>query len=212
MRRVPLSYYLGDGFRQFYTLDLRWSYLAGAALLVIGLLVNLALPHGWVIWPFVFIAAIMMMVHEAVQRSGQGLPPLRVYLMFASGLTIWLGIVAAMVAVGPIVVLIGSTVIVYYGAQGMIKNIKRQRLIARRREEGRCIHCGEFVDPNMAFCENCGEEPDSEVMQRVAAIVRGSNRGQRARETLQPQSPTTGAKLKEQALLARRRTGKPPRS
>lgn len=212
MPRIPLTYYLGEGFRQFVTLDLRWSYVAGAALLGIGLLVNVWLPHGWIIWPFVFIVAVMMMVHEAVQRTGQGLPPTQVYLMFASGLTIWLGLVAAMVAVGPIVLLIGSTVIIYYGAQGMIRNIQRQRLIARRREEGRCIHCGELVDPNMAFCESCGEEPDSEVLQRVAAIVRGAHCGQRVRETLAPESPTSGAKLKEQALLARRRTGKPPRS
>jgi hypothetical protein len=212
MRRVPLTYYLFEGFRQFAVMDLRWSYLAGVVLLGIGVAVNLWLPHGWIVWPLVFIVAVMMMVHEAAQRNGEGIPPGRVYLLFAGGLTIWLGIVVAMVAVGPIVRLIVATAILYYGAQGMIKNIQRRRLIARRREEGRCIHCGELVDPRMAYCENCGEEPASEVLQRVAAIVHGAQRGKRARQTLAPQSPTSGAKLKEQALLARRRTGKPPRS
>jgi hypothetical protein len=64
--------------RELYELDMRYAYAVCAALVAIGLVVNLFLPHGWTVWPAVFVAGMLCMIHEAAERNGQGVPPLHV--------------------------------------------------------------------------------------------------------------------------------------
>src|SRR5438876_1871230 len=64
---------------EFYSRDLRWSYLAIGAMIIVATVVNLLFSHGWTVWPFMFSAGVLFMVHEAAERNGEGVPPLHVY-------------------------------------------------------------------------------------------------------------------------------------
>src|SRR5689334_7665830 len=70
--------------------DLRWTYLAMAVMVVGGAVMNLFLPHGWTVWPFVLAASIMLFINEAADRSGQGIPPLKVYAFVGGAVVLWM--------------------------------------------------------------------------------------------------------------------------
>ena len=191
--------------REFVQKDLRWSYLAIAGMLVVGAAVNVLLPHGWTVWPLVVAAALLLIVHEAAERNGQGIPPFHVYLLLISGIALWLMVGLLLSRLHPLVLMIGLLIPIYYGTKGYIKQREHARLLAKRRLEGRCIHCGAISDPNMVFCNECGEEadPDRTRLDRVLNIPRSTDAKNRARSALAPAPPTTTAKQKEQALIAR---------
>ena len=115
--------------QQFIQQDLRYSYYVAAGLILLGALVNLFLAHGWTVWPFVFVASFMTMVHEAAERSGQGVPPLYVYAGFVSMLALW--VVGALIfsALPPVVLLIGAIAIIYQCAKGYILQHQRNALV-----------------------------------------------------------------------------------
>lgn len=199
---------LREGWRQYRQRDLRWSYLAVLILAVCGAAVNILFAHGWTVWPFVFSAGLLLMVHEAVDRNGQGIPPLYAYALLGSGMTLWLLMVVVMKVVNPIVLLIGFLGLCYYAAMGYQKQLERRRLIAERRAEGRCIHCGYPADAASVYCSHCGEEPDPDGarINRVLSVSRTARDKARTRAALTPAPPNTSAKAKEQALLARKRS------
>src|SRR5438309_498187 len=60
--------------RECIDLQLRWSFFAIVGLVVLGAVVNRLIPHGWAVWPFVAAAGMMLMIHEAADRNGQGIP------------------------------------------------------------------------------------------------------------------------------------------
>ena len=76
---------LRQAWRKYKQHDMRWSYLAVGILIVCGTLVNLVFAHGWTVWPFVFSAGMLLMLHEAVDRNGQGVPPMYAYALLGSG-------------------------------------------------------------------------------------------------------------------------------
>jgi hypothetical protein len=206
--REQLKRMLREGWRQYRLRDLRWSYFAVLILAVCGGVVNVLFAHGWTVWPFVFAAGILLMVHEAVDRNGQGIPPLYAYVLLGSGMTLWMLFVIVLKAVNPIVLLIGFIGLCYYAAAGYGKQLERQRLIAKRRMEGCCIHCGYPANPQHVYCDHCGEEPDPDGARigRVLGQSRSAADKARTRASLKGEAPTASAKVKEQALLARRRT------
>lgn len=197
---------LRQGWREYRQRDMRWSYLIIAIMIVIGAVVNLLFAHGWTVWPFVFSAGVLLMTHEAVDRNGQGVPPLYAYALLGSGMGLWLLVVIILKAVNPIVLLLGFLGLCYYAAVGYQKQLERMRLIATRRAEGLCIHCGYPVDPRMVYCAECGEEPDPDAtrISRIASTERSKADKARTRAALTPVAPTASAKMKEQALIARR--------
>src|SRR5438128_3057792 len=67
---------------QFREHDLRWSYLAVGGMVIVALIVNFLLPHGWTVWPFVLAIGILLYIHEAAERNGTGVPPMHVYGLF----------------------------------------------------------------------------------------------------------------------------------
>jgi len=196
--------------RQFVQRDLRLSYLIIAGMVVLGALVNLGLPHGWTVWPFVVGAAILLLINEATDRHGQGIPPFHVYVFFASAVALWLTLVAIFSVFNPIILILGILVLGYYALQGHLKQRERARLVVQRMAEGRCIHCGAIVIPEMVYCPRCGEEPnpDSSRLKRVAEVPRTAQSKARTRDALAPKPSAASAAQKERALLSRRHRGK----
>lgn len=203
-----LKYILREGTRQFIRINLRWSYLAIAGMVVIGVVVNLTLAHGWTVWPVVLAAGIMLMVHEAAERNRQGVPPLHAYALFISAMAAWLATLVVLSAINPVVLLIGFIALGYYCTLGYVKDLERRKVMTQRRAEGLCVHCGHPADYELAMCLHCGREPDPDDAQlkRVGHTSRSSREKARARQNLTPKPPTASAAKKEQALLARRRT------
>ena len=192
--------------QQFTRLDLRWSYIAAGVLVVLGGLLNLVLPHGWTIWPIVAAVVGMMMVHEAAERNGQGVPPGHAYAFIFGALFTWLFVGMLLSTVNVFILILGLIGVFVYATQGYIEGRKREHLRAQRRKDGLCIHCGMRFNPGMEMCDHCGEEPDplSTQLQRVAGIARNRGNTERARAVIKSETLTATAARKEQALLAKR--------
>ena len=201
---------LKQAVREWALLDLRLSHLIVAGAIVVGAFINLVFAHGWTIWPAVLAFGILTYMNEAVSRSGQGIPPYQVYGVFVAAGVVWFGAVLILMWVNPIILVIGLAAIVYRIVEAVIRQRERDRLIAVRRAKGLCLHCGEIYDPNAVFCDTCGEEPnpDSAILKRVAQIYRSQQDIGRTRAVLGRSATPATASSKEQALIARHRTGK----
>ena len=193
--------------RQFWLLDMRWSYLMVSGLAFVGVVVNFFLPHGWTVWPFVMAAAILLFVHEAAERNGQGVPPLHVYALFFGALAAWIIVMAILSVTNPLIVVLGIAILGYRCAKAWIKQRERNRIIEERRAAGQCIYCGEIVEnANLGVCMNCGNDPDPSATQlaRVASIVHGAKQTERARAVIKGESLGQIASKKERVLAASR--------
>lgn len=193
--------------RSYFRTDMRWSYLAIFCMMIGGALVNLLLPHGWTVWPVVMAAGMLLLIHEAADRNGEGIPPLYVYGFFIGAIATWLLFMTLLSIVNPVILLIALIVMGYYCALGYIKQREHKRVVLKRRMAGLCIYCAAPADYDLAYCPNCGREPDPDDAQlkRVAHAPRPAGIKDKARAALKPPSPTTVARQKEQALIARRR-------
>ena len=194
------------GLREYIRTDVRASYLIIAGMVLLGVVVNLFMPHGWTVWPLVLAASLMLLIHEAADRNGVGVPPILVYSFFAGSILIWLICIAILSLLNPIVLLVGFIVLGYYCAKGYLQKVEAKRVITQRRQDGCCIFCGHPADYEIACCMHCGREPDPDDAQlrRVGFAPRAGDIKQRARAALKPVSTVESAKQKEQALLARR--------
>src|SRR2546423_15275381 len=90
-----------------------------------GAVMNLFLPHGWTVWPFVLAAAIMLFINEAADRNGQGIPPLKVYAFVGGAVVLWMSLVLIISALNPLVLLLGLSILGYHLAKGYIKTRQR---------------------------------------------------------------------------------------
>jgi hypothetical protein len=202
-------------FAQFDETDLRWSYLIIAAGLLVCTLVNWFFRdnHGWTVWPFAAGIAIMVLINEAADRAGQGVPPLQVYAFFIGAMVVWLGTMILLSAINPLIIVAGMGGLFYYCGRGYVEGRRREQLIAGRVAEGLCVHCGEPADYSAGYCEHCFEDPNPSATQlaRVQAVALKSRDPARMRATIKQESFGASASRKEQALLARRRAGKPRR-
>ena len=194
---------------EFIRHDLRFSHLVVAASIVLGALINLFFAHGWSIWPVVLAFGILTYINEAVSRNGQGIPPFQVYLFFMVAVVLWLLAVAILASLHPLILILGLIAILYRIGEAILRQRERNRLVASRRSQNLCLHCGHTYDSNAVFCDHCGEEPnpDAAILKRVAQIYRSDNDVERARANLGRTAPTT-ISTKEQALIARHHSGK----
>jgi hypothetical protein len=207
MQSEDLKKQLREGLRQYGETGLRWSYLIIACMAVLGVIINLFLPRGWVIWPAVLGIGIMVLINEATSRNNQGIPPLQVYGWFIVALAVWVAVAVIFSAIFPILMIVGIPAMIVYGTITFFKNRKRQQLITDRRAKGLCIHCGEKVEATIGCCEHCGKEltpEETSLLTRFQVSNRNAEDVARARDVLTPKPPTVAAKRKEQALLARR--------
>jgi len=196
--------------REFIRHDLRFSHLVVAASIAIGALINLVFAHGWTVWPVVLAFGILTYINEAVARNGQGIPPFQVYLFFMGAVVLWLLAVAILASLHPLILILGLIAILYRIAEAILRQRERDRLIASRRSQNLCLHCGHTYDSNAVFCDNCGEEPnpDAAILKRVAQIYRSDKDVERARSALSRTAAPSTTSTKEQALIARRHSGK----
>jgi hypothetical protein len=199
---------ISGALREYARADLRASHIIVVGMVLAGILINLVVAHGWTVWPFVGAFGVLTYINEAADRNGQGVPPFQVYGFFFGVVAIWILMVLVLSTLNPVIVVLGIIAVGYRAGQAFIRQRERDRLISFRQADGRCIHCGEVFDPNSILCESCGEEPnpDEALLNRVAQIYRTPEEMARTRATLTRKS--TNASSKENALLARRRTGK----
>ena len=153
----------------------------------------------------------MSMVHEAAERNGEGIPPLHVYGFIIGFMVVWAGFVFVLTLINPLVFLVAFLAILYQCGRGYVHERERNRIIAKRQEEGRCIHCGEIVPENMVVCLACGNEPDpgNQRLRRVASIIGMRKSSAHMREVLTREAPSAYASRREKALLARAAATKP---
>jgi hypothetical protein len=199
---------VSNAMHEYARVDLRASHIIVATIVVVGAVTNLLVAHGWTVWPFVGAFGVLTYINEAADRNGQGIPPFQVYGFFFGVVAVWILMVLVLSTLNPVIVVLGIIAVGYRAGQAFMRQRERERLIAFRQADGRCIHCGEVFDPNSILCESCGEEPnpDEALLNRVAQIYRTPEEMARTRATLTRKS--TNASSKENALLARRRTGK----
>jgi|SRR5687768_5975223 len=202
------------GLREFVRDDLRTSHLIIAGLVLVGLIVNIILPNGWTVWPFVLAAAILLTIHEAAERNGTGVPPGHVYAFFFGGMVLWMVVVMLLSVTNPFVLILGVAGVCYYAGRGYMQQREKARIIFERQRDGLCIHCGERYNPENEMCDHCGEEPDpmATQLQRVAGVARNrssSDAVARARAALKPESTAATASRRERALIAQRQASKP---
>lgn len=193
--------------RDFYQIDMRWSFIVAVGLIVLGIVINIVFTNGWIIWPFLVVVGVMSMIHEAAERNGQGVPPFYAYAFLAGIILAWVLIAAVFSVINPHVLLFGLVALAYQCAKAWLHDRERTRILEARRAAGQCIHCGEIADPKLGMCMNCGNEPDpiGARMRRVASMVYGAANTAHARATIKGESTTASAKQREQALLARHR-------
>lgn len=200
---------------QFDETDLRWSYIVVAAGLLACGVVNWFFrdSHGWTIWPFAACIAILVFIDEAADRAGQGVPPLRVYLFVLAAMVVYFTTIYVLSAINPLIILAGVGGLIYSAGRGYMEGRRRQELIAARVARGECVHCGEPADYSSGYCEHCFNDPNPLATQlsRVQAVARKSADPARVRATIKQESLSSAASRKEQALLAKRRVGKPRR-
>jgi hypothetical protein len=207
MRSDELKKNVKQTLREYGQTGLRWSYVIVAVMAVLGAIVNLFLPHGWVIWPAVLAIGIMVMINEAASRNTQGVPPLVVYGWVIVALIIWVAMAVIFSAIFPILMIVGIPAMIGYAIYAYLKNRKRERLLNERREKGICIHCGLRLEAKLEDCPHCGKEQALEpwsLLRRMQVRDRTTEDVARARDLLTPKPPTVAAKRKEEALLAQR--------
>lgn len=199
--------------REFYNVDMRWSFIVAAGLIIVGIAISLFFTHGWIIWPFLCIAGLMSMIHEAAERNGQGVPPLYAYAFLIGAITLWIVVTLIFSVVNPHVLLFGLIALAYQCLRAYLHDRERNRVVEERRVQGRCIYCGEIADAKAGFCANCGNEPDpnSARLTRVASIVVGRKDPAQTRRILKGETHAMSAKAREEALLARHRARMRPK-
>jgi hypothetical protein len=207
---MSIKTHVVSALRDFVRQDLRPSHLILGGMIVVGALVNLLFAHGWTVWPLVAAFGILTLINEAADRNGQGIPPFQVYAFFLGAGAAWIVLVLVLCTIHPIVLILGMAAIFYRVAEALLKQRERDRLIAFRRAQGVCLHCGQVYDPKAVFCESCGEEPNPEeaILKRVAQIYRSSEDMARARAILGRRAAAGSPAAKEQALIARHHGGK----
>jgi hypothetical protein len=205
MADFPFSGQIKTALRDWLTLDLRYSHVIIAAAVLVGGLINLFFAHGWTIWPAVLAFGILTYINEAVDRSGQGIPPVQVYALFIAAGVVWMAAVCLLMSINKLILFVGIAAILYRILEAILRQRERERLIAHRRAAGVCLHCGEIYDPSAVFCQTCGEEPNpaDALLRRVAQIYRSTQDIARTRAVL-GKSAASPLSAKEQALITRR--------
>ena len=193
-------------FRRLDPTVLRWSFLIDGVLVLIGIGVNFAMPHGWTVWPFVAIAGVLVMLNESTDRNGEGIPPLRVYGLFFAGLTLYIVALMILSTLNLFVVLAGMAMCLYFAMKAYLDQRAKDRLLAERLANGLCIHCGHPRNPDLPYCTQCGEEPDPSAAQRerIRAVVVSNQASERMRSILSTKNKMADLQKKERALLGHR--------
>ena len=196
---------LSERIRNELLLELRWSYIAIGVFLVTGFIANMLVPHGWTVWPVIFMASVVAVIHELTTRNELGVPILHAYMLFGVMMLFWVVGAVILRVVGPLMLLV-ILPLVCYCTRNNLRRLETLGVIAKRRRNGQCTHCGYETDPYGEFCENCGRDPGLKdyYVNPLRVGQRTDREIARARGALNPDTPNAVARKKEQALLNRR--------
>src|SRR4051812_5408234 len=95
-----------NALKEFYRNDMRWSYWIIGGLIAIAIVASF-FKGGWQLYPFLFAAGVLSMIHEAADRNGQGVPPLYAYAFLLGGIGIWILVVLIFSFVNPFILFLG---------------------------------------------------------------------------------------------------------
>jgi hypothetical protein len=181
-----------------------WLVVIGMA--VAGFFLNIFMRGGMVVWPFIFAVAVLLIVNDASDRNGVGIPPLQAYGLFFGIIVALILFVALVSTINPWVVVALTIAAAIFVARDWVKRKSKDREYARRRAAGVCVRCctpvGKALDEE---CSNCGLPVHMERINlaRLAKAIgmKGGNINPRA--TLLGKKP--GKIDQTAAKLARRR-------
>ena len=134
------------------------THLVIIGLVALGCIVNLFLPHGIVVWPFVFAVSILLLLNEASDRNEVGVPPLQAYALFFGVLVVFfIFVLLISKAINPWLLILLSIGATWFVIRDWKQRRERNAEIDRLRALGLCVRCKTKVgdDPN-AECANCG--------------------------------------------------------
>src|SRR5271166_938674 len=98
---------IGHVLREYVALESRPSHLIIAVMIVVGAIINCFFAHGWTVWPFVLAFGMLTYINEAVDRSGQGIPPVQVYGFFIALGAAWIILILLIWSINPIIMILG---------------------------------------------------------------------------------------------------------
>jgi hypothetical protein len=167
--------------------------LVGAGI-VLHIVLAFVIGGGLLIWPFVFAVCVLLLINQAAEENGAGVPPFQAYAMFVGTLVgLFLFVMLVSKTINPwllIVLVIGAGVYVVRD-WGMRK--KRQIEIDRRRAAGLCLRCCQPVTNGAEdVCENCGLPVNQERMDlfRLGRAMSMKDRaGDKMRQSLTGSGP-----------------------
>jgi hypothetical protein len=179
-KRDPLS---PIKMRDEHDLPMVWLIIIG--LVIFGFIatftINLFASGGLVIWPFIFAVSVLLLLNEASDANGVGVPPLQAYGLFGGIIVVFFLFVALVSRINPWVVILFTLAAAAFAMNDWRQRQIKQREMEKRRLAGVCVRCltpvGKEIDEE---CSNCGYPVNSE---RVSLMRLGRAIAQRSDST-----------------------------
>ncbi len=189
-----------------FRLPFVWYIVFG--LVLIGLVVNIFLAGGMIVWPFVFAVSLLLLSNDASDRHGVGVPPLQAYALFGGTLAALFLFVALVSTINlwllGVLLLAGTA----YVARDWAQRRSKQRALNLRRLAGLCVRCGTPVKNGLdERCSACGTpvNPERLSLFQLGRAITMKAQPSKARQVLTGRTPTR-SDLKMQKLQERRST------
>jgi hypothetical protein len=169
---------------------------------VIHIILWYFLGSGLVIWPFVFSICVLLIINDAAEQTGGGMPALQAYgAFFGTLIGLFLFIMLVSKTINPWILILAVIGSAFYLVRDWKQRKQKQLEINRRREAGLCVRCCEPVTDGLEdFCLNCGMPvfPERLDLFRLgrAIAMRAESRPGSARQVLTGTKPNrSDAKL-----------------
>jgi hypothetical protein len=161
-------------------------------MVALGIIIPILIPGMMVLWPFVFATSVMLLVNDASDRSGAGVPPFQAYGLFFGTFIVFFVFVALVSTIN--LWLLGILLIVgaYYVVRDWKRRKQREAEVIRRRMAGVCVRCLEPVSNEVdAICGNCMLPVHSERLNllRLGRAIANNARSQHSRQVLSGKTP-----------------------
>jgi hypothetical protein len=185
-----------------------WLVIVG--LVIVGALVNIFLPGGVVVWPFVFAVSLLLIVNSASERHGVGVPPFQAYALCFGVLLVFFVFIALVSRINAWLVVVLTILAGGYLLQDRSVRRHRARVLDVRRAAGLCVRCATPVGRGRDdVCPRCGTpaHPDRVNLFHLGNAIRQNARftASGARQVLSGTKPSR-SDVKANTLLGRRST------
>lgn len=149
--------------------------------------INLFASGGLSVWPFIFAASTLLVINDASDQNGVGVPPLHAYGLLLGVLLVFFVVVALISHINPWVLMVLTLGLAVYVGRDWRDRKRKEREVIRRRLAGVCIRCLEPVKNDIdASCPRCDfpVHPERLTMMRLARAIAQAGSGARVRQTL----------------------------